>query len=156
MRLFAVFDEFAMIYLLVLMTSGLSISKAGISGSLLSSKSPISLNLNRAAINETGLIKLPRGGVRTKSQFFEKTLGLEPGKPFDFDLLKWKAIQRSGLFRNLTAKAISVGTNEVLLTITGQELPSIRFSPEVSVAASIDRPEVSGGVSYHAINLGKQ
>lgn len=140
-------DKFATLYLLVLVACGLSISKAGISGKLLSTKSPIALNLNRAMVNETGLIRVPRSGVRTRSQFFEKTLGLEPGKPFNFDLSKWKAIQRSGLFKNLTAKAIPVGANEVLLTVTGQELPSIRFSPEVSVAASIDRPEVSGGVS---------
>ena len=140
-------DKFATMYLLVLVTSGLSISKAGISGSLLSSKSPIALNLHRAIVNDTSLVRVPQSGVRTRSQFFEKTLGLVPGKPFDFDLLKWNAIQSSGLFRNLTAKATQVGANEVLLTITGQELPSIRFSPEVSVAASIDRPEVSGGVS---------
>ena len=123
------------------------LSSATSTGLLSSTRAPIILNLNRVASNETGIIKLPKAGVRTKSQFFERTLGIESGKPFNFDIEKWKAIQRSGLFRNLTAKAAPVGSNEVILKITGQELPSIRFAPEVSVAASIDRPEVSGGVS---------
>ena len=99
-------------------------------------------------INETGLIKLPQGDVRTKPNFFQTTLGIEAGKPFNFEIDKWKAIQRSGLFKNLTAKAVAVGTSEVVLKISGDELPSIRFSPEISVAASLDRPEVSGGVSF--------
>ena len=116
--------------------------------SLLSAKPPIILNLKRVMINETGLIKLPQGDVRTKPNFFRTTLGIEAGKPFNFDIDKWKAIQRSGLFKNLTAKAVAVGTSEVVLKISGDELPSIRFSPEISVAASLDRPEVSGGVSF--------
>ena len=98
-------------------------------------------------INETGLIRLPQGAIRTNPNFFQMTLGIEAGKPFNFDIDKWKAIQRSGLFKNLTAKAVAVGTSEVVLKVSGDELPSIRFSPEVSVAASIDRPEISGGVS---------
>ena len=114
---------------------------------LSSAKAPIILNLKRVMVNETGIIKLPKGEVRTKSQFFQQTLGIEAGKPFIFDIDRWKAIQRSGLFKNLTAKAEAVGTSEVVLKISGDELPSIRFSPEVSVAASITRPEVSGGVS---------
>jgi hypothetical protein len=134
-------------YLWILADMYLSYSSATSTGLISSSRAPIILNLNRVATNETGLIKLPKAGVRTKSLFFEKTLGIECGKPFNFDIEKWKAIQRSGLFRNLTAKAAPVGSNEVILKISGQELPSIRFAPEVSVAASIDRPEVSGGVS---------
>lgn len=113
---------------------------------LTSAKAPIILNLKRVMVNETGIIKLPKGEMRTKSHFFQQTLGIEAGKPFIFDIDKWKAIQRSGLFKNLTAKAEAVGTSEVVLKISGDELPSIRFSPEVSVAASITRPEVSGGV----------
>jgi hypothetical protein len=138
---------FRLIYLWVPAAMFFSFSSATSTGLLSSSRAPIILNLNRVATNETGLIKLPKAGVRTKSLFFEKTLGIESGKPFNFDIEKWKAIQRSGLFRNLTAKAAPVGSNEVILKISGQELPSIRFAPEVSVAASIDRPEVSGGVS---------
>lgn len=114
---------------------------------LLSAKAPIILNLKRVMINETGLIRLPQGAIRTNPNFFQMTLGIEAGKPFNFDIDKWKAIQRSGLFKNLTAKAVAVGTSEVVLKVSGDELPSIRFSPEVSVAASIDRPEISGGVS---------
>lgn len=138
-------SSFRFFYLRVIAAMCLSLSYATSTG-LLSSRAPIILNLNRVASNETGLLKFPKASVRTKSLFFEKTLGIESGKPFNFDIEKWKAIQRSGLFRNLTAKAAPVGSNEVILQISGQELPSIRFSPEVSVAASIDRPEVSGGV----------
>ena len=137
--------QFDNLWILAIMFSSLSFATS--TGLLSSSRAPIILNLNRVATNETGLIKLPKAGVRTKTLFFERTLGIESGKPFNFDIEKWKAIQRSGLFRNLTAKAAPVGTNEVILKISGQELPSIRFAPEVSVAASIDRPEVSGGVS---------
>lgn len=140
-------SRFGFRYLRVIAAMCLSLSYATSTGLLSSSRAPIILNLNRVATNETGLLKLPKASVRTKSLFFEKTLGIESGKPFNFDIEKWKAIQRSGLFRNLTAKAAPVGSNEVILQISGQELPSIRFAPEVSVAASIDRPEVSGGVS---------
>ena len=89
-----------------------------------------------------------KSGVRTKTNFFIDTLRIRSGKPFNLDLDRWNAIQRSGLFKNLTAEAIPIGKNEVALRISGVELPSIRFAPEISVAASIDRPEVSGGVSY--------
>ena len=117
-------------------------------GTLSSSRAPIVLNLKRVPTNDTGIAKLLKAGVRTKSNFFVDTLRIKSGKPFNLDLDRWKAIQRSGLFKNLTAEAIPIGKNEVALKITGVELPSIRFAPEVSVAASVDRPEVSGGVSY--------
>ena len=113
---------------------------------LLSAQTPIVLNLRRVGESGKGIIKLPKGEVRTKSLFFQQILGLEAGKPFNFDIEMWKAIQQSGLFKNLTAKAVAVGTSDVVLKISGDELPSIRLSPEISVAASITKPEVSGGV----------
>jgi hypothetical protein len=117
-------------------------------GTLSTSRAPIVLNLKRVATNDTGIAKLLKSEIRTKSRFFEDTLRIMSGRPFNLDLDRWNAIQRSGLFKNLTAEAIPIGRNEVALRISGVELPSIRFSPEISVAASIDRPEVSGGVSY--------
>ena len=111
-----------------------------------SSKTPVILNL-RVAYNETGVSKLPRSEVKTQPDFFINTLGLEPGNRFQFNIDKWHAIQRSGLFRNLTARFLTNDEDEILMEISGEELSSVRFSPEVSVAASISRPELSGGVS---------
>ena len=39
------------------------------------------------------------------------------------------------------------------MEISGQELPSIRFTPEVTVGASLTHPEVSGGVAFEDRNF---
>jgi len=39
------------------------------------------------------------------------------------------------------------------MEISGQELPSIRFTPEVSVGASLTNPEASGGVAFEDRNF---
>jgi hypothetical protein len=80
-------------------------------------------------------------------------LGIERGKPLSFDVDRWRAIQRSGLFKNLTAKAFANDKGEVTLHVLGEELPSIHFSPEVSVAASLEKPEASGGVVFSDRNF---
>lgn len=126
---------------------------AGPINAMSTSKFPVLLNLKRVSSNDTSAFRLPKGEVRTKPYFFEHVLGIQAGKPFSFDISKWKAIQQSGLFKNLTAKATSTKTGEVVLKITGDEMPSIKFSPEISVAASFDRPEVSGGVSFSDLNF---
>ena len=53
----------------------------------------------------------------------------------------------SELFANLTAKTV-LRDDKITLEVSGLELPSIVFSPEVNVAASLKNPEVSGGVSH--------
>jgi hypothetical protein len=122
-------------------------------GLVTSAKNPISLNMRLAPVNDTGFIKLPKTDTRTKGLFFEEALGLQRGKPFMFNIDKWRAIQRCGLFRNLTATAHASDDGEITLTISGEELPSIRFSPEVSVATSITNPEVAGGLSFSDKNF---
>lgn len=140
--------ELVLCFLVALYRSPCNSSRVG---TLTSSMAPIVLNLKRVATNDTGIAKLLKSGIRTKTAFFTDTLRIRSGKSFNLDLDRWNAIQRSGLFKNLTAEAIPIGKNEVALKITGVELPSIRFAPEISVAASIDRPEVSGGVSCDQI-----
>jgi hypothetical protein len=117
-------------------------------GLMTSVKNPVSLNMRLAPVNDTGFIKLPKSDTRTKGLFFEDALGLERGKPFAFNIDSWRAIQRSGLFRNLTATAHATDDGQVTLYVSGEEMPSIRFSPEVSVATSVVNPEVAGGVSF--------
>lgn len=118
---------------------------------ILFSKNPILLNLKRSNFNDTGLVKLPKGEVRTKETFFLDTLGIEKNKPSNFDMDKWVSIQKSGLFRNLTAKAMTNENDEIILKISGEELPSLFFAPEISVAANLENPEISGGVSILCI-----
>jgi len=114
---------------------------------------PVAVNLQVAAVNHTGLVKVARRESRTVPAFFEETLGILRGQPLTFDVDRWRAIQRSGLFKNLTAKAFANPDGEVTLHVYGEELPSVRFSPEVSVAASLDKPEASGGVVFSDRNF---
>lgn len=115
---------------------------------MISSKNPISIDIKRIQANQTGIIRLPKGEVRSKPLFFQQTLGIREGQPFIFDIAKWQDLQRCGLFRNLTAKATTNENGEVILKICGEELSSITFSPEIEATTSIERPEVSGGVSF--------
>ena len=84
---------------------------------------------------------------RTRSLFFERALGLVPGKPFVFSIDRWLEIQRCGLFRNLTAKTITDNYDNVALQINGIENPSLSISPELGLSLSFVRPEISGGVA---------
>jgi hypothetical protein len=121
---------------------------------LISSKNPISVDIKRVKVNETGIIRLPKGeNGRSKPLFFQQTLGIREGQPFKFDIEKWQALKECGLFRNLTAKSGTNNNGEVVLKITGEELPSITFSPVVSVTASIERPEATGGLSFRDLNF---
>ena len=127
-------------------------AKSGPNALVVSPTRPVSLQLHISS-NETGVIKIPRTECRTKPLFFEETLGIRRGQSLSFDVDRWQAIQRSGLFKNLTAKAFANNAGEVTLHVIGEEIPSIRFSPEVSVAASIDKPEASGGVVFSDRNF---
>jgi hypothetical protein len=76
----------------------------------------------------------------------QRVLGLVPGKRFEFSLDRWIALKESGLYRNLTAKTI-LKDNEVILEVSGVEMPCVTFAPEVSVGASLSNPNIAGGVS---------
>ena len=127
-------------------------AKSGPNALVVSPSRPVSLQLHISS-NDTGVIKIPRTECRTKPLFFEETLGIKRGQSLSFDVDRWQAIQRCGLFKNLTAKAFANNAGEVTLHVIGEEIPSIRFSPEVSVAASIDKPEASGGVVFSDRNF---
>jgi len=86
----------------------------------------------------------------TKPVFFQQVLGLKPGKAFNFNIEKWKALVHSGLFSNLTARSYE-HPDGVVLNITGVELPTTYFTPEASIVASLDNPEVLGGVRQYTV-----
>lgn len=69
-------------------------------------------------------------------------------RPFEFRMDRWRLLQQCGLFSNLSLVVKHHAGEGVLMEISGTELPSIRFSPEVSFQASIERPQVSGGISW--------
>lgn len=87
---------------------------------------------------------------RTKPSFFEDVLSLKPGDFFVFQLDKWREIQKSNLFANITANVLTTKDGKFLsLLVKGVELPSITFSPEVSLEpASVKRSGLSGGLSF--------
>ena len=110
---------------------------------------PIILKLHRFSNNnKTSTIK----DSKTKALFFSRVLDLQPGKPFELNVDKWIALQRSGLFSNLTAKSVVIkdsssnNSESVALEISGIENPSTTFAPEIGVSLSITTPEVCGGV----------
>ena len=82
---------------------------------------------------------------KTKPEFFKRVLDLDPNEPFDFNLDRWNALLRCGLFHNLSTHAFPNGDG-VGLDIFGWELPSVTVSPELTLEASISKPEISGGV----------
>lgn len=87
---------------------------------------------------------------RTKPLFFENVLDLKPGDYFLFQLDKWREIQKSKLFANITANVLTTkdGKNLTVL-VKGVELPSITFSPELSLEPStVKRSGFSGGLSF--------
>lgn len=111
---------------------------------LRTAKHPIVLKLSPVNSLNTTSTKSLRS-VRTKELFFQETLGVLPGSNFTFNVDRWVSIQQSGLFKNLTARTL-LGDDGVFLEISGQELPSITFTPEISVDGIQKGPELSGGV----------
>lgn len=113
---------------------------------LSTSMNPIILKLRRYnSDNKTSAIK-------TKALFFNNVLDLKPGKPFELNIDKWIALQRSGLFSNLTAKSVVIRdssngniSDTISLEISGIENPTTSFSPELGFSLSVS-PEVCGGV----------
>lgn len=112
------------------------------------SRRPIVLKLQRIPLqsssNETHDTANPEP-ARTKGLLFQQVLGVVPGKPFQFNYPKWKSLQRSGLFSNLTAKSV-VHEDGIALEISGTEMSTIYIAPEATVQASLEHPSVSGGV----------
>ena len=100
------------------------------------SKVPIILNINKAG----------KGEGTTKPLLFQRVLNIEPGCAFTFNMDKWKSLVKCGLFANLTAYSSLASDGGVVLNITGTELPTTYFTPEASIVASIESPEVLGGV----------
>ena len=109
-------------------------------------RNPIVLNVVKMASNSTS--RSHQG--RTKPQLFQQVLNLKPGKVFSFDLDKWRSIVKSGLFQNLTVNVLS-NERGAYLNISGYERPSISLSPEITVTASVDNPQIIGGVSFFII-----
>jgi len=117
----------------------------------LTSGSPIVLNIRKLPYNYNASHPLPALDSlqpgRTKEEFFREVLRLEPGRPFHFSIDRWRLLQSCGLFRNLTATSIIAADDNVQLVIAGFEKPSVSFSPEVTLLASLENPHLVGGVS---------
>jgi hypothetical protein len=115
------------------------------------SRIPVRLDLKRLSASGNAASSSLRE-AKTQPAFFKDVLGLRSGEPFDFNLERWKALGRCGLFRNLTARTV-MGQDGVYLNITGFEVPSTSFAPEVTAVASLDNPEVLGGVTWKDSNF---
>lgn len=85
---------------------------------------------------------------RTKPEMIQRIMGLIPGTQFCFDLEKWRSIVSSGLFHNLTVQTVATSTG-AYVNVSGTEAPSLSIAPEISVTASLESPEVQGGVRVH-------
>ncbi|KAJ1438374.1 hypothetical protein B484DRAFT_444618 [Ochromonadaceae sp. CCMP2298] len=115
------------------------------------SRIPVRLDLKRLSASGNATSSSLRE-AKTQPAFFKDVLGLRSGEPFDFNLERWRALGRCGLFRNLTARTM-MGQDGVYLNITGFEVPSTSFAPEVTAVASLDNPEVLGGVTWKDSNF---
>jgi len=82
----------------------------------------------------------------SKPLLFQRVLGIEPGSAFTFNIDKWKALTKCGLYANLSAHSSLAPDGGVMLNISGTELPTSYFTPEASIVASLETPEVLGGV----------
>ena len=89
--------------------------------------------------------------LRSRPGLFERALGMSCGKDFSFNLDKWRELQTCNLFRNLKAQARSTEDGEVILFISGSEIPTTRFTPEISASAATR--SISGGVSFEDRNF---
>jgi len=123
-----------------------------------SAQTPFSLNLlrvERSPEKGADAYRVAYGKeARSRSLLFEKVLGIYPGAPFAFDMAKWRLLQSCGLFSNLTARTVMRKNGDVVTVISGGELPSIQFAPEVALGAkSIEKPELSGNLMFRDNNF---
>lgn len=107
-------------------------------------KYPIILKLQRN-INRNSSAPIYDSNIKTKPELFQEALGLIPNSTFCLNYDSWLELKSSGLFHNLTAKSF-MRNNEIYLEISGIELPSTEFTPEVSVQDVSKTPDFSGGV----------
>ena len=117
-----------------------------VNGLIKNSKIPVIVNLQRLLPGgeNNGTIARPS---RSRPLLFQQVLGLSPNGDFEFNVDKWRALQSSGLYINLTASTEMLDDG-VALHIKGIERPSLKFAPEISVSGSLSEPKVTGGVSY--------
>ena len=123
-----------------------------------SAQLPFTLNLQRVERSpEKGAqtYRVAYGKIaRSRSFLFEKVLGIYPGAPYVFDMAKWRLLQTCGLFSNLTARTVLKKNGDVVTIISGGELPSMQFAPEVALGAkSIEKPELSGTLMFRDNNF---
>ena len=85
---------------------------------------------------------------RTPASIFERALGLRSNTPFEFNLERWRALKSCGLFGNLSATAATDNNGKAVVVVSGFELPSITFAPEVSAGLSGFEPDIAGGLSF--------
>lgn len=116
---------------------------------MFASKRPFLVNtVKYSAVSSQNATRLPG---RTREKFFENVLGIRPGEIFEFPLEKWRAIQRSHLFHNITGRTYQ-SDDGIVMEVQAIENPSISIKPEVSVGLSPSNPDISGGVS-NAIHM---
>jgi hypothetical protein len=125
------------------------------SNRLLTSNVPVKTNVfqsNTGQQKSSNSNRLNDG--RSKSHLFQNILGLQPGQEFSFDFAKWRALQVSGLFENLTANTALDSSGNIFINVSGVETPSRTITPELTVIASRGIPQVLGGVSNYYVHMG--
>ena len=98
---------------------------------------PIRLRLNGNTISSSKSFK-------TNPKLFQRLLRVKPGENFSMNLDGWHWLKRSGLFANLSAQA-NVVNDEVYLDITGDELTSVEFTPDITIK-DMSNPSIITGV----------
>lgn len=93
--------------------------------------------------SNTSQVEMKAG--RTRPKFFENVLGIKSGQPFQFPLDKWRAIQQSDLFYNISGRTFQA-EDGIAMEVTAFEYPSLSIKPELSMGLSPSNPDVSGGV----------
>lgn len=131
-----------------MMTWLLMLALVGFYGStasaMLAAKRPFVVNTVKYNVGtNNNVTRLPG---RTRAKFFETVLGIRPGQVFEFPLEKWRAIQQSNLFHNITGRTYE-SDDGIIMEVQAVENPSISIKPEVSVGLSPSNPDISGGVS---------
>jgi hypothetical protein len=124
------------------------------SNRLLTSNVPVKTNVFQSNIGQQKSSNSNRlNDGRSKSQLFQNILGLQPGQEFSFDFAKWRALQVSGLFENLTANTALDSSGNIFINVSGVETPSRTITPELTVIASRGIPQVLGGVSNYYVHM---
>lgn len=165
-------------FALILLFSILSISSSSTTPSLTSSPisstisspledatyilaQPITLSLKKKKSSPSSSSDLPSvpsstSKINTKVKFFEDYLKLKENKLVNLNDVNYKLslLNKSPLFSNLSYNSlVNSTTNSIQINITGEEKPSVIFSPSISFNPNRKHPEISGGVSYFFIKI---